>query len=375
MLEPTTITSKKKLHLARRTMPSVMEDMSVHVDEVDAVGHWEGNTRCETYAAKIPKSAVCALAGFYVGEQYNLPWATTGIPAELQMQISPFAEGALANLQKAPNVNYGTINFLELLQLLRSYFWRVIAAIHQSFPDSALLKWLWVLQSSEAKVFLQLWPRSRQTLEVTAQSDLATGNTFSETTTQSVFVSLTSLQRQSETTMNTVLSHCNQLLRRTEPLSPSKHQDSTSLSFMVVPNAGHDNPHYPSPLPSLLTHEEAARQDTFSTPSAADIIAAFCDPVAALSPEFPRFTAQNCSWSSIFEMIWTAWHEGMIVDGVIQMPPLQLIEHEWGGTKDRSTNKSHLEEARAEQARTRSAVVQEEKKVKKAEKALEAKVS
>jgi structural maintenance of chromosome 1 len=57
------------------------------------------------------------------------------------------------------------------------------------------------------------------------------------------------------------------------------------------------------------------------------------------------------------------------------MPPLQLIEHEWGGTKDRSTNKSHLEEACAEQARTRSAVVQEEKKVKKAEKALEAKVS
>lgn len=146
---------------------------------------------------------------------------------------------------------------------------QVIAAIQ--FPDSALLKWLWVLQSSEAKVFLQLWPRSRQILEVTAQSDLA-GNTFSETTTQSAFVSLTSLQRQSETTMNTVLSHCNQLLRRTEPLSLSKHQDSTSLSFTVVPNAGYDNPHYPSPLPSLLTHEEAARQDTFSTPSAADII-------------------------------------------------------------------------------------------------------
>ncbi|KAJ8583110.1 hypothetical protein M405DRAFT_937412 [Rhizopogon salebrosus TDB-379] len=148
---------------------------------------------------------------------------------------------------------------------------QVIAAIHRSFPDSTLLKWLWVLQSSEAKVFLQLWPRSRQILEVTAQSDLA-GNTFSETTTQSAFVSLTSLQRQSETTMNTVLSHCNLLLRRTEPLSPSKYQDSTSLSFTVVPNAGHDNPHYPSPLPSLLTHEEAARQDTFSTPSAADII-------------------------------------------------------------------------------------------------------
>lgn len=54
-------------------MASVMEDMgyvrsfqvraatyinlcSVHADEVDAVGHWEGNTRRETYAAKIPKS-------------------------------------------------------------------------------------------------------------------------------------------------------------------------------------------------------------------------------------------------------------------------------------------------------------------------------
>jgi len=32
--------------------------------------------------------------------------------------------------------------------------------------------------------------------------------------------------------------------------------------------------------------------------------------------------------------IWTAWHEDMIVDGVGQMPPLQPIEHEWGGTKD-----------------------------------------
>jgi len=27
MLEPTSITTKKKLHLARRTMPTVMEDM------------------------------------------------------------------------------------------------------------------------------------------------------------------------------------------------------------------------------------------------------------------------------------------------------------------------------------------------------------
>ncbi|OAX32900.1 hypothetical protein K503DRAFT_860083 [Rhizopogon vinicolor AM-OR11-026] len=85
---------------------------------------------------------------------------------------------------------------------------------------------------------------------------------------------------------------------------------------------------------------------------------AFCHPgVTASSPEFPQFTARNCSWSSTFEMvkqprllwacwhpsnlgeyhsieqIWTAWHEGTIFDG--------LIEHKWGGMKDHSTNKGH----------------------------------
>jgi hypothetical protein len=73
-------------------------------------------THRETYAAKIPKSvsfpvfcqyhdmtlrqAVCALAGFYVGEQYNVPWATTDVPAELQMQISPFAEDMERNQER-----------------------------------------------------------------------------------------------------------------------------------------------------------------------------------------------------------------------------------------------------------------------------------
>jgi hypothetical protein len=41
------------------------------------------------------------------------------------MQIFPFAEDALANLRQAHNINYGTVNFLELLQLLRGYFWQV----------------------------------------------------------------------------------------------------------------------------------------------------------------------------------------------------------------------------------------------------------
>jgi hypothetical protein len=77
-LEATTIKSKKKLHLARRTMPTVLEEMgyvqtsqkelpsstpcfikcfsSVTMDEIDGIGHWASNTRREVYAAKIPKS-------------------------------------------------------------------------------------------------------------------------------------------------------------------------------------------------------------------------------------------------------------------------------------------------------------------------------
>ncbi|KAG1875912.1 hypothetical protein C8R48DRAFT_768767 [Suillus tomentosus] len=419
MLGPTTITSKKKLHLACHTMPSMMEDMGVHADEVDAIGHWEGNTPCETYAAKIPKSAVCALAGFYIGEQYSVPWATTDVPAELQMQIFPFIEDALANLCQAHSTNYGTINFLELLQLLRDYFWWVIAAIHESFPDSALLKWLQVIQSSEAKMFLQQWPRAREALEATAQSDLAISSSFGEAATQSAFVSLANSQRQLDTTINTVLSHCNWLLRRTEPLSPSKNHDgarflpvaASSVGCGTMHTAGPDVwppmaqgdtcQHPPPPLSQTNKHRACTAEELTPTlhlqpsmnpaivvrdgrsfhvfplspamppnfHSGHDLIIpsakAFCDPITASVPQFPQFMAHKCSWSSIFEMVkqpsllwacwhprnlgeyhtikqlWAAWHEGTIIDGVGQMSPLQLIEQEWGGTKDRSTRKGH----------------------------------
>ncbi|KAF9233922.1 hypothetical protein BU15DRAFT_53242 [Melanogaster broomeanus] len=78
---------------------------------------------------------------------------------------------------------------------------------------------------------------------------------------------------------------------------------------------------------------------------------------------FPQFSVRNCSWHSIFELVaqprylwaswhpgnlgdyqtvkqlWMAWDEGTIVEGVGQLPPLQLVEKEWGRTKDLSTNK------------------------------------
>jgi hypothetical protein len=300
---------------------------------------------------------------------------------------------------------------------------QAIAAIHQSFPDSALLKRLQVLQSSEAKAFLQQWPKARQALEAVAQSDLAIGNTFSEAATQSAFVSMASRQRQSETTMNTVLSHCNKLLCRTEPLSPSKQQSGMSLPFVAAQNSvlghGHSHEsHHPSltgppvlaceaaqsadiatthqgevfPVAPVVGHQAEAHIESGMMPlhvvhadsgrsfyvlplsptmpanfrSGRDLIipsaAAFCDPVTASVLEFPPFTTRNCSWGSIFEMVkqphflwtcwrpanlgeyhsikelWAVWHEGTIIHGVGQIPPLQLVEEEWGGTKDRATN-------------------------------------
>lgn len=60
-----------------------------------------------------------------MGEQYNVPWATVDVPHGLQIQLFPFVEPALVNLKAQPTANQGTVNFLELLQLLRPFFWRV----------------------------------------------------------------------------------------------------------------------------------------------------------------------------------------------------------------------------------------------------------
>jgi len=72
-----------------------------------------------------PMQAVVALAGFPVGETYFVPWAQVKVPDALQKQIFPFCEDILARLRVSGCQNQGTINFLELLQLLRPFFWRV----------------------------------------------------------------------------------------------------------------------------------------------------------------------------------------------------------------------------------------------------------
>ena len=76
--------------------------------------------------------AVTALAGFYVGEQYHVPWVNVDVPQDLQDQLFPFAEAALAQVKTSNPVNYGTVNFLELLQQLQPFFWQVSTCLMSS---------------------------------------------------------------------------------------------------------------------------------------------------------------------------------------------------------------------------------------------------
>ena len=60
-----------------------------------------------------------------MGEAYNVPWAGIPVPDDLQTKIFPFVETALVNIKSSSKLNQGVVNFLELLQQLRPFFWRV----------------------------------------------------------------------------------------------------------------------------------------------------------------------------------------------------------------------------------------------------------
>lgn len=74
--------------------------------------------------------ATVALAGFPVGEIYHVPWTHVEVPGPLQQQIFPFCENVIAQLRASGSTNQGTFNFLELLQVLRPFFWRVSSNLH-----------------------------------------------------------------------------------------------------------------------------------------------------------------------------------------------------------------------------------------------------
>jgi len=69
-----------------------------------------------------------ALAGIPMGQQYEVPWTTIHVPAELQGLVFPFAESAIASLDPV-RMNIGTRNFLQLLIQLRPFLWHVSTQI------------------------------------------------------------------------------------------------------------------------------------------------------------------------------------------------------------------------------------------------------
>lgn len=100
------------------------------------------------------------MAGFPVGEGYNVPWANIDVSSTLTLQVFSFVEQALMSMHAQRPINYGVINFLELLQHLRPFFWRAVAAINVKFPSSPFIKSLKkdILNSDEARFFLSSWP-------------------------------------------------------------------------------------------------------------------------------------------------------------------------------------------------------------------------
>jgi hypothetical protein len=86
---------------------------------------------------------------------------------------------------------------------------------------------------------------------------------------------------------------------------------------------------------------------------------AFSPPNAPVSPAYPAFHTQNCTWNSVLSLVqqphllwivyalknlgefadikslWQAWEEGMTVEGVGCTPPLRVIDERWGNCKGR----------------------------------------
>lgn len=296
---------------------------------------------------------------------------------------------------------------LFILSSLKSVLLQATAAIHAAFPESALFKRMTVLQSTAAKEFITGWPVTIHAKDASMQSDVAIGSAFSEATTQSAFMSLAARHTSLESTLRT-------LTRRTEPLSPSRQRTATihlreEDACTTLPNTSCMCPQHPAPpkmaelptsssepihlpVPSASMSGTTSISDSLSpitmshnggdfrvlrltaspypSPNPYDMIlpepAAFCSPVSMLQPQYPVFTARNCAWASVFQMIkqpvktwacwgpgnlgdyesvdalYKVWTEGSFVEGVGHRPPLQLVDSKWGTQTNKETSKSRL---------------------------------
>jgi hypothetical protein len=110
--------------------------------------------------------------------------------------------------------------------------------------------------------------------------------------------------------------------------------------------------------------------------------AAFCDPMNMSIDQYPTFTSRNCNCTSIFAMIkrpallwkpwrpeslgnylnvkllWQAWDEGTLIEGVGRKPPLRLVDKEWGSQKHQQTSKGRLPSWRPHQNASVSVCIQ-----------------
>jgi hypothetical protein len=199
-----------------------------------------------------------------------VPWAQVIVPNTIETQIFPFCEDVLARLRLGGCQNQGTINFLELLQHLRPFFWRVrhkkcsyvsfiniylfcqaIGSIQEHFPDSGIIKRLDILSQPDAELFLKQWPTLRGQEEAKSSQLSVLRSTFHESPTREAFSSFAAQMHGMNQFMESTAEKLSVLTRRTEIFSPSKCGSQPMFNLNSSSNLSR---HPPSPcnlIPSV----------------------------------------------------------------------------------------------------------------------------
>ncbi len=210
--------------------------------------------------------------------------------------LFPFVESALANLKAGSRLNQGVVNFLELLQQLRPFFWRVraeflslratvslsslqvSAAIYECFPECSLFRRMKVFACPGAKRFLDTWPSLVSGTACELEEEATIASTFSEVNTQTAFMSIAARQKEAETTLRVQTAQLNVLTHRTEPLPPSCERSGVGVPDSPAPathgstsereeeplvaHRFHPTPSLPSPLCTHCGHHATSARDS-----------------------------------------------------------------------------------------------------------------
>ena len=219
-----------------------------------------------------------------------MPWAHVKVPNTLQTQIFPFCEDVLARLRIGGCQNQGTINFLELLQHLRPFFWRVghkkchgfdasfiksflqaISSIQEHFPDSGIIKRLNILSQPDAELFFQQWPTLCKQEEAKNDHLLVLRTEFHKSPTREAFSSFAAQIHGMNQLMESATEKLTVLTRRTEHFSPSKRipQPMCNSTTNYHPSLPRNLNPFPPALPatSILTLSSPPPMSSQSTTS------------------------------------------------------------------------------------------------------------